>query len=107
MYDRHAAKGRGENDMDTEAVVTEARQSRERPEPPDDEHPDDTEYECINYEAELQEELNWLGARKGKGKSKGAREKGKGKGKIGKRSGVGFWCEEAGHIKADCKKFEA
>ena len=29
VYDRRAAKGRGENDMDTDAVDTEARQSRE------------------------------------------------------------------------------
>ena len=58
---------------------------------PRDEHPDYTEQEWIDLEAELQEELNWLGARKGKGKVRGAREKGKGKGKTGKGSGACFW----------------
>ena len=104
-YDRRAAKGRGENDMDTDLVDPESRQYREAP---DDEHPDYTEQEWGDWEAELQNELNWLGSRKGgKGKGKGA-GKGKGKGKASKGTGGAcFWCDEHGHVKADCKKFAA
>ena len=83
-YDRRAAKGRGENDMDTDLVEREAPMRNE----PRDEHPDYTEQEWVDWEAELQEELNWVGTRKGgKGNGKGARENGKGKGKAGKGSG--------------------
>ena len=104
VYDKRAAKCRGENDSDTDLVDSETRQFREAP---NDEHPDHTEQEWIDLEAELQEELNWLSARKGKGKGKGAREKGKGRGKTGKGSGACFCCGEFSHVKADCKKFAA
>ena len=88
VYDKRAAKCWGENDMDTDLVDPEARPSREAP---NEEHPDYTEQEWIDWEAELQEEFNGIGARKGKGKGKGSREKGKAKGKTGKGSGACCW----------------
>ena len=67
-----------------------------------------TEQEWLDWEASLQEELNWLGARGKDGKGKGNRKgKGKGKGKTGKGKGSTNcgWCDKPGHWKADCREF--
>ena len=65
----------------------------------------------------MEDELNWLGARKGKSKGKGDRRKGKGKGKdfgkcggggqwYGKGNGGCTWCGDENHWHADCEKLK-
>ena len=69
-YDKRAAKSRGANDMDVDALASEkaVRQAELQAED-DEDYGEDREYsaaEWLEYESELQEELNWLGSR-GKG----------------------------------------
>ena len=97
VYDRRAARGRGESDMDVDALAAEKLQQQadweaqqrelaaadQRDYCNDGAHPDYTDAEWVEYEKGLQDELNWLGGRgkgKGKGSNKGDRCKGKGKG---------------------------
>ena len=68
----------------------------------------------------MQDELNWLGARKGKSKGKGGRREGKGKGKdFGKCGGGGqgygkgnggatgcTWCGDENDWRADCEQLK-
>ena len=61
-YDSRAAEVRGANDMDTDVADAESK----RPEHPDYVEKEYTEQEYIGYEAQLQEELICLGARRGK-----------------------------------------
>ena len=124
-YDRRAAKGRGESDMDVDALIAEKseKQQAQQAAPTEPIHEDYTDAEWIDYEAQLQDELDWLGARKGKSKGKGDRRKGKGKGKDfgkgggGGGSGQGYgngnggatgctWCGNENHWRADCEKLK-
>ena len=107
VYDRRAARGRGESDMDFDALPAEKLQQQEehaarqadlaaadqRNYGGESAHPDYTDAEWVEYEKGLQDELSWLGARgkgKGKGGNKGDGRKGKGKGEdFGKGGGGG------------------
>ena len=98
VYEPRAAKGRGGSDMDVDAPAAEKaeRQQAAPSEPTDRDHGEDRVYsdaEWVEYEAQLQDELNWLGARDKQGKSKGNtdRRKGKGKGNDSKGGGGGQW----------------
>lgn len=95
-------RSRGKDDMDVDPVD------------PDDE-PEYNEKEWEEWTAqcqtEIEEELNWLGA-KGKGKgNKGNKGKGKGKPSTGKGGpsfeGNCLWCHKYGHQKKDCREFDA
>ena len=116
-YDRRAAKGRGESDMDVDALAAEKAENQAAENEDYDENREYTEAEWLDWESHLQEELNWLGARNKGGKSgkggkgrKGDRRKGKGKGREGgggKGKGEGCtWCGDLDHWRADCEKLK-
>ena len=122
-YDRRAAKGRGESDMDVDALAAEkAEQQAQQDEAEAADYSEDKEYteaEWLDWESHLQEELNWLGARNKGGKNgkggkgrRGDRRKGKGKGREGgggkgKGDGSGCtWCGDPDHWRADCEKLK-
>jgi len=121
-YDKRAAKSRGANDMDVDALAAEKaeRQAELQRQDDEDEYGECQEYspaEWLDWETQLQEELNWLGARS-KDKGGKGRRKGKGKGKTGgaggaqrKGSGKGkgdgcSWCGDPDHWRADCQKLK-
>ena len=70
-YDRRAAKGRGENDMDLDALAAEkaelqAAYQAELQAQDDEDYGEEREYsaaEWLEWESQLQEELNWLGSK--------------------------------------------
>ena len=119
-YDRRAAKGRGESDMDVDALAAEKAERQAELQAADDEdygeNQEYTEAEWLDWETHLQEELNYLGPRQKGGKGgksrKGDRRKGKGKGREGgggkgKGDGSGCtWCGDPDHWRADCEKLK-
>ena len=98
--------------MDVDSLAAEKAQRQAELAAADyNDYGDDVEYtaqEWLDWEASLQEELNWLGA-KGKDGGKGRKGKGKGKGKNkgkGKGSANCGWCDKPGHWKAECREFK-
>ena len=67
LHDRRAAKGRGESDMDVAALAAEkAEQQAQQREAEAADYSEDKEYteaEWLEWEAQLRDELNWLGQR--------------------------------------------
>ena len=103
---RYEARRSGGNDMDVDALANvEGDRSKLVPLCPPCE-PQYTAELWKGYEAQLQEELNWLGNRgggkgKGKGKTNGNADAGKG------GTSRCLWCEKTGHFKKDCRAFAA